>query len=334
MKNKEKLKKILEGISFSKDKDAFMGRFQYNMSLKELKKITEKLDKGDDFEKQIKAISEYVEKIRDELSENKNTLTSELNKKLDVLKSKMAEYRTASFGKLEVLSAEIDSLKEDIRKISNKKLEIPEFENQIKVIESNLLDIILNFESETKDKIEDILSESKKTISNIENDLKKLRKDAMSAIASKGGGNMNRNILVGNNSSTLGRYTDLNVKAGSNITLSYSNNDNLKTTDLTIAATSSVAGGTNRSISTVSVSSTLAAVASTDYVVIAGDGIKLTMPTAVSNTNLYTIKNKAASSVLVAADGAETIDGDANIILATQYVSVDLISDNANWHIT
>ena len=127
------------------------------------------------------------------------------------------------------------------------------------------------------------------------------------------------------------RYTDLNIRPGTNITLSYQNNDNLKTTDVTISA---AGGGTGRSISTVTVSSVLADTASTDIVVIAGAGIKLTMPTAVGNDNLYTIKNKSTSSILVDGDGSETIDGDANIILATQYVSVDLISDNANWHIT
>ena len=162
--------------------------------------------------------------------------------------------------------------------------------------------------------------------------IEKLRRDLMSRLANVGGGNANRNILVNSNPSVLGRYTDLNIKPGSNITLSYTNNDTLKTTDLTITGTG--AGGLTRSIATTSVSSVVGAVASTDYVVIASAGVKITLPTAVGNSNLYTIKNTAASSVLVAADGAETIDGTNTILLSTQYTAVDLNSDSANWHIT
>jgi hypothetical protein len=171
------------------------------------------------------------------------------------------------------------------------------------------------------------------SIDDLDKKIAKVRTDLLSAISTKiGGGNANRNILVASNPSVLGRYTDLNLIPGSNVTLSYTNNDNLKTTDLTIAATGG--GGAARSISTVSVSSVIGALASTDYVIIASAGIELTMPTAVSNTNLYTIKNTSASSVLLTPDGSETIDTQSDLILATQYTAVDLISDNANWQIT
>ena len=60
---------------------------------------------------------------------------------------------------------------------------------------------------------------------------------------------MNRNILVSGNPSTLGRYTDLNLLAGSGATLTYVNNDTLKTTDLTIATAPKVVSVTSVSVS-------------------------------------------------------------------------------------
>lgn len=147
------------------------------------------------------------------------------------------------------------------------------------------------------------------------------------------GGNMNRNIAVGGNQSVLGRYTDLNLKPGSNVTISYTPNDSTKYTDVTIAATGG--GGTSRSVNSISTSQTAADTASTDFVYICGAGIQLTLPTGVGNNNLYTIKNTATSSILIGTTGGETVDSQTTLILATQYTAVDLISDGvSNWNIT
>ena len=170
-------------------------------------------------------------------------------------------------------------------------------------------------------------------VKEIKETMKDFRTDFMTRLASKGGGNMNRNILIGNNPSVLSKYTDLNILAGNNVTLSYTNNNTRKTLDLTVAATGG--SGTTRSVDSTSVSSTVGSIAGTDYVVIANAGVRITLPTAASNENLYTIKNTAASSVLVSPNGADTIDTDTNIILQTQYTAVDLISDGVNnWNIT
>lgn len=321
IKNKDKWKKILNKISHSDTREAFKSVAISKKKVQELKE-------------QIESIFNSIGVLKEELKENKDNISGELNEKLFVLKSTLTEYKSASLERLGGISQEISNLKKEIQAISQRKVEIPDFERQLTDVEGELGNAISDWKLETEDKVEEILTETKKTISDLEEAIKKLRADTMSAMSGRvvGGGNMNRNILVGNNPSTLGRYTDLNILAGSNVTLSYTNNDNLKTTNLTIAATGG--SGTNRNISTVNVSSVIASVNSTDYVIIAGAGIKLDMPTASGNTNLYTIKNKSISSVMIVANGAETIDGDANIILATQYVSVDLISDDANFHIT
>lgn len=93
------------------------------------------------------------------------------------------------------------------------------------------------------------------------------------------------------------------------------------------------AGGTGitRTVSVISVSSTIAAAAKTDYVMFANVGITATLPTAIGNANLYTIKNYAASSVLIATSAGETIDDSATALLTTQYQSLDLISNGSIW---
>lgn len=148
---------------------------------------------------------------------------------------------------------------------------------------------------------------------------------------------MNRNIAVGGNTSVISRYTDLNIKAGANVTLTYTNNNTTKFTDLTIASSGGGGGsviGTTRSINTISTSQTAGNTSLTDYVYICSAGINLTLPDAVGNSNLYTVKNTSTSSVLVSTTVSETIDTSTTLILPVQYTSVDLISDGSNWEIT
>ena len=255
IKNKDKWKKILNKISHSDTREAFKSVAISKKKVQELKE-------------QIESIFNSIGVLKEELKENKDNISGELNEKLFVLKSTLTEYKSASLERLGGISQEISNLKKEIQAISQRKVEIPDFERQLTDVEGELGNAISDWKLETEDKVEEILTETKKTISDLEEAIKKLRADTMSAMSGRvvGGGNMNRNILVGNNPSTLGRYTDLNILAGSNVTLSYTNNDNLKTTNLTIAATGG--SGTNRNISTVNVSSVIASVNSTDYVII------------------------------------------------------------------
>lgn len=152
----------------------------------------------------------------------------------------------------------------------------------------------------------------------------------------QGGGNMNRNIWINGNSSVLNRYTDINLKSGTNVTIQYSNNDSLRTTDITlIASGGGGGGGLSRSINTINTSQTIGAASATDYVYLCSAGIQVTLPDATAgNTNLYTIKNTSTSSVLVNTTSAQTIDGQTTVVMPTQYTSIDLESDSLNWNIT
>jgi hypothetical protein len=60
----------------------------------------------------------------------------------------------------------------------------------------------------------------------------------------------------------------------------------------------------------------------------------MTLPTAVGNTNKYTIKNVGAGVVTIATTGGETIDGSTPITLPVTNSSLDIESDDTNWTIS
>jgi len=86
-----------------------------------------------------------------------------------------------------------------------------------------------------------------------------------------------------------------------------------------------------RSIATISTDTTAGAVAKTDYIYFVTGTTTLTMPTAVGNTNRYTVKSISGTTT-IACNGAETIDGTATIGIANED-SVDLASNNSEWKV-
>ncbi|MDB5165731.1 MAG: hypothetical protein JWM00_621 [Candidatus Saccharibacteria bacterium] len=93
-------------------------------------------------------------------------------------------------------------------------------------------------------------------------------------------------------------------------------------------------GGITRSVSAISTPTTAGAATLTDYIYKVTTATTLTLPTAVGNTNLYTVKNAGSGAVSIATTSSQTIDGQASpLVLQFTNSSVDLISDNANWRI-
>ena len=96
--------------------------------------------------------------------------------------------------------------------------------------------------------------------------------------------------------------------------------------------TPSGTGGITRTIASISTPTTAAATASIDYVYLVSGTTTLTLPTAVGNSNRYTVKNVDASLMTtIATTSAQTIDGSASITLPVSNSSVELISNNSNW---
>jgi hypothetical protein len=90
-------------------------------------------------------------------------------------------------------------------------------------------------------------------------------------------------------------------------------------------------GGITRSVNNISGNTTAGSSGATDYVYFCTSTLTLTMPTAVGNTNRYTVKCIGGTLTIDGA-GAETIEGTATIEVAIED-SVDLISNNTEWKI-
>lgn len=183
-------------------------------------------------------------------------------------------------------------------------------------------------ESNSKDK-EDVLAQVNDLKKELEKDIQLLKNRPI------GGGSMNRQIFI-NGADPLIRYTDLNLKAGSNVSITYQNNDVTKKVDVTFSSSGGGGGGgIVRSVNTVATNTAAGTFSGTDYVYLASGTITITLPTSVGNSNLYTIKNIGAGTVTVATTGGETIDGGLTVTMPVQFTSVDLISNNSgNWDVT
>ena len=152
----------------------------------------------------------------------------------------------------------------------------------------------------------------------------------MRRMANLGGGQANRQINV--DSSVMStKYTDLNILAGANITLTKSDDDSLKRTNLTIDA--DMDGGLTVTSTTASVYS----VATTDNYILASSSVQtatIELPTAVGITGRrYDIKktDPTANVVVVKPDGSETIDDGIAAELHSQYESMTVVSNGVDW---
>lgn len=164
--------------------------------------------------------------------------------------------------------------------------------------------------------------------------IKRLEQDLLNRInAIAGAGNAQRSIVIAGNKDTLKYYTDINLKAGSGVTITYTPNHATGYTDVTIAATGG-GGGITREINNVATPTAMGDTAGIDYVYLVSGNTTVTLPTAVGNENLYTVKNVGSGTVIINTTGGETIDSDSNVTMPVQFTSVDLISNGANWNIT
>ena len=110
--------------------------------------------------------------------------------------------------------------------------------------------------------------------------------------------------------------------------------DSTQTTGLKWAAPAGGGGGITRSVSSVSTSTAMGSTALTDYVyLVSGAGVTMTLPTAVGNTNRYSVKRTGSSNITIATTSAQTIDGSSSVTITVQYQDLEFISDGANWNI-
>ena len=88
-----------------------------------------------------------------------------------------------------------------------------------------------------------------------------------------------------------------------------------------------------KSINSVSGNTNAGSNQSTDYIYFASNTITITLPTAISNTNSYVIKNVGTGTITINTTSSQTIDGSLTAPIRVQYLSLTIISDGANWNI-
>ncbi len=90
--------------------------------------------------------------------------------------------------------------------------------------------------------------------------------------------------------------------------------------------------GISRTVVNVTTTTTLSTATSVDYLVFIGSGGVVTLPTAVSNTSKYTLKNTDTSSKTIATTSSQTIEGTTTYTI-NPGISIDVVSDGSNWRI-
>lgn len=307
-----------------------LNKIQRSPAVKNLFKLLRKAEytNQERFDAISKDFSEKIDALKEELTNADSrgqTNEAYLNQLYERLSGYIADFEkekinTETSGML--LRAEYDRLERELKNIeegTNKALLEGGFEvNQVSAIASEALKTAV----EATSKI-DMIPES----------LKKLESDLLSRIAKIGGGNMNRNIAIGGNTSVLSMFNDINLKPGTGVTITYANNIATNFTDVTISATGSGSGIT-REINNVAINTNAGATTGIDYVYLVSGTTAITLPTAVGNSNLYTVKNVGNGIVTVNTTGGETIDDDSTVIMPVKYTSVDIISNGTNWKIT
>lgn len=334
--------KSLSDEIINKEYASVTDQVKNNSTIKMLDVLNEKLVQfKTDFD--VKSIRDAIQEFQKELLSSKEEINNQLseisleaNSKLLILQKALDDSRIESQtsngqNKQELLNR-ITALEGELQMVSDRKVEIPNFGNQIGETEKKLRKLINTVKSEVEgsDKSQGLQAQ----ITDVQDSIKKLRIDLLSRLSERGAGNMNRQILIGG-VNPLTRYTDINWKAGSNITLTYANNDTTKRVDVTITAAGGGSGsGIVRSINSVSTPTAAGNATTTDYVYLVSGTTTITLPDASLNTNLYTIKNVGNGTVTVATTSAQTIDGSLTITLPVKYTSVDIESDGSNWNVT
>lgn len=329
-----KTPKILEGFkAFDVGVAELKKNLEENIRVSTLDEVNGKISevkKKLDFAPLLNAVAQ----LKNEIQSADTASKSNLEIRLSSLKKELGDADNTNSNNVKGIQSEIESIQTQLAEIySRKPQDIPDFGKQITDSEAKLLNIIKDFK--TADDVEDAKTATKrsKEVQDFTNTIAALRQELITRVNNIGGGNMNRQIFI-NGVNPLTKFTDMNLKAGSNVTISYQDNPVTHKVDITFASTGG-GGGSTRSINSVAVSTLAGSASGTDYVYLCSGTLTITMPTTVGNTNLYTIKNIGAGAITINTTGGETIDGQSTQIMSTQFTSVDLVSNNSgDWAIT
>lgn len=89
--------------------------------------------------------------------------------------------------------------------------------------------------------------------------------------------------------------------------------------------------GNDRTVTVISTNTTAGSAADMDYVYLCSAALTLTLPTAVGNSNRYTVKRTGSGDITIATTSSQTIDGASTYTIAVANQAIDLISNGSDW---
>jgi len=217
-KEVETLKKKLEetvNIATIDDVKSELNKFKKKIDLSPL--ITE-IDRIEElFNQKFKEIQKEIEEKGKEIEENLDN-----DDEIEKLNNEIALLKNQQQNLVEKKDLTIFSKSDEIRGVEFR------IDNTIKSVSDSLKNL------SNKDEV-------KKVVKEIEEKIDDLRRNVLTRLSSIGGGSMNRQIRIGG-IDYLTRYTDINLKAGSNMSITVANDDVKKSVDITFTASG---GGVN-----------------------------------------------------------------------------------------
>lgn len=315
MQSKEDLRKKLQAIVDAEDKRQKLRENAPAMILNEIEKVKEAMPKAEDLKvtKKIstKGIQESIASLKPDLQKTYDA-TAFINGFINSLKGETPVKGVDYFTE--------EDIQEIASRISNSGSDAADETPEALASKLNTL----------KEAIEPAVIKDFPTVQNIIEALKKLKGNDrldISAIRNSEQLLSRKNV----NTNRIGGAGVTKIIAGSGITISSGSPAATGMGDVTINSTGG--GGISRSVNNISTPQTAGSTANTDYVYNISGTTTLTMPTAVANTNRYSLKNSGVNTVTIAFTGGQTGDGSATLSLPVANTSLDLISNGSNWFI-
>ncbi len=163
------------------------------------------------------SFTEQVRTLRSEISSlPEDSQVEELISQLNQLKSGFTNQATTFQTKESLIQAEFSRIEQELSSLSRR--------------------LVAREQDRTSEE------QNEATKAELQREMDDLRKTVMSRLATIGGGNMNRNFTLAG-ASLLTKYTDINLVAGSNMTITASTDNAKGTTNLTFASSGGGGGG-------------------------------------------------------------------------------------------
>ena len=344
MANKSILKRISRALTpdpteadfevFDSEVSSLKKKLKEKITLKTLDEVNSKLEK---YTKRIdlSPLENALTKLRASVEGQESLYLKELEEEAKEIRAEMKSSASMSASDISKLEARLALVEKELS--TPKEDKITPLIAEIQGLETRVNHAMAFERQESASSVSKVKGDSetslKKEVDKLLDLIEKLRAEFFTKLGSLGGGSMNRQVLF-NSVDRLTKYTDYNLIPGNNVNFTVTEDNVNKRVNLTISSSGSGGGGITRFIQNVAVNTAAGSDPDTDYVYLVSGTTTITLPTAIGNENLYTVKNVGDGVVTVDTTGAETIDDGPDAVLEVKYTSVDLISNGSNWKVT